>query len=586
MEKDIIELFMWGYQQHFQISIQVTAEGLFNEIDKRLNPRTFLLGVLIDDRDDRHPICLEPEECGYSVESFKEVSSLANELEKVDEEKNIFHTHPSAQENHDKRISNKAYIEAISKILKKEDLYGETKKFISYPYYVEGYLVFIVLEINKKSQNSYYTLTKERFQERYKISRSFIESTIDVYLKECSNALKDPNRGINAIERPISELLRESAKQFMYTVSNVGGNFEGLHGLYDACNTISSMRYEGAEGIGTLVIAEQNHPNIKMTLGLETPIRMRDYRAVRKFLELSDEDSIIVSDSAQIFGLGKLRGYYNPKDESLFTITFTSHYQWTLYHDRNPLMSVAFREPRIPREKIDRAKFYVDFKRVFEGITDDQLDNLWDITIEATLQKHGTMLIITDSANEESQRLGKQSLKIKPIKTEKDIIQQITSIDGGILIDRDAKCHAIGVILDGIATNKGDSSRGSRYNSAIRYYEFMGKKSSTAIVIISEDGMIDIIPNLRPQIKHSEVENAIQSLTDLSTKSSPSRKDFNQLMDFFQKVEFYLSEEECEKINGLRKTIELNDPDKEGLKIVFKDLKPSEEMNNSYYLNE
>ena len=53
MKRNVIKIFMWGYQQHFQISIQVTAEGLFNEIDKRLKPMTFLLGVLVDDRDDR-----------------------------------------------------------------------------------------------------------------------------------------------------------------------------------------------------------------------------------------------------------------------------------------------------------------------------------------------------------------------------------------------------------------------------------------------------------------------------------------------------------------------------------------------------
>ena len=58
-----------------------------NKIDYKLNPKIFFLGVLVDDRKDRHPICLEPEDCGYNVENFNDLKSLASELEKVDEEK-------------------------------------------------------------------------------------------------------------------------------------------------------------------------------------------------------------------------------------------------------------------------------------------------------------------------------------------------------------------------------------------------------------------------------------------------------------------------------------------------------------------
>jgi hypothetical protein len=249
-------------------------------------------------------------------------------------------------------------------------------------------------------------------------------------------------------------------------------------------------------------------------------------------------------------------------------------------------MTVSYREPKLPSDKIDRDKFYSDFRRIFSGIDSKQLDNLWDITLEATLQKHGAMLIITDSAKKESKRLGNQSFKIKPVKIEKGIIQQITSIDGGILIDRDSTCHAIGVILDGVATRKGDSSRGSRYNSAIRYYEYKGVKSPTVIVIISEDGMINLIPDLRSRIKRSLIIEAIQNLVELSLQKETSRKSYNHLMSFFQSVEFYLSKEECKRINDLRKTVEEKDTDSESVRIVYNDFKPNNEMNESYYFKE
>jgi DNA integrity scanning protein DisA with diadenylate cyclase activity len=580
---NVIDLFMWGYQRHIQISLQVGAELLFNQIDQRLKPTVCLLGILVDERRDRKLICLEPEDCGYSVKAFTEIKNLAQELEKVDEEIRILHSHPVAQENHQKRISNRAYVEAIQKILKREDLYGKTEKYVSYPTYIDGFLVFVILEIQKETLNKYYSLTKDKWNERYKISRSFIESAVDTFLKESANALKDPSNPM-AIERSAEELLRESGRQFMYSISSAGGNIEGLNGLYDACNTISSLKYEGAEGLGKMVIAKNYHSNIRLTLQLNEPIKIRDFRKVRKFLELSNDRSVIICDSALIYGLGELTGKYNPKDESLFIINFFNHYKWELLHDNNTMMVVEYRQPNIPKDKIDRDKFYSDLSRIFNDIDRSQLDNLWDISIQATKQRHGTILVISDNASEEANRLSKQSLTLKPIRLTTDMIQQITSIDGAVLIDRSSICYAIGVILDGLATEKGDSSRGARYNSAIRYYEQFVENHKTVIVIISEDGIINLIPNLNPQIEHALVTEAIEKLGNLSEEKIQKRKPYNQLMNFFESVEFYLTEDECNRINELRNKIELND-NLEGMKIQRRDFKPNSEMNASYYVD-
>jgi hypothetical protein len=72
-------------------------------------------------------------------------------------------------------------------------------------------------------------------------------------------------------------------------------------------------------------------------------------------------------------------------------------------------------------------------------------------------------------------------------------IQKLTSIDGSLLLLSNGECHAIGVILDGKATEQEDSSRGARYNSAIRYSQSIKGKINHLIVVISEDGMIDFI---------------------------------------------------------------------------------------------
>ena len=51
------------------------------------------------------------------------------------------------------------------------------------------------------------------------------------------------------------------------------------------------------------------------------------------------------------------------------------------------------------------------------------------------------------------------------------VLRLVTNIDGAVLIEPSGICHAIGAILDGLATEKGDSSRGSRYNGALRYVQ-------------------------------------------------------------------------------------------------------------------
>ena len=573
---------MWGYQQHFRVCLEVEVKNLFKKLDEQFDPKIFLIGLLVDNRPDRHSVCLEPEDCGFNVKYFEKINDLASELESVDEESRMIHTHPVAQANHEAALTNKARIDAIKKILRRYDIYSDTERFVSYPSYVEGYLVFVVLEIKKNVLNKYYSLSN-RTRDRFSINRSLIDSTIDVFLKESNIALKDPNKGFGAIERRPDELLKDSAIRFMYTISGVGKNFYGLHGLYDTCNMISSLKYEGAEGIGAMIIAAKDHPNIKLTLELEKPIKTSDYRKVRKFLELSTSDSFIISDSALIYGLGEVLGKYNPKDESLFVIDFVSHYKWEISHDKNKLMVVEYQQPKLPKDSIDKEKFYSDIKRIFLDIERRQINDLWELTIQATKQKHGTMLVISSIANEESKRLGEQCFSIKPEKLTSSMIQQVTTIDGAVLLDQNSTCYAIGVILDGLATAKGDSSRGARYNSAIRYFDNFSSKGRVLIVIISEDGMINLIPNLKNQIDHALIENKIQELRELNKLEKVKREKYYPIINWFEEFQFYLTQSECDEINMIRKELEGKESEPASLWIVRNDLKPNEEMNESYY---
>jgi DNA integrity scanning protein DisA with diadenylate cyclase activity len=69
-------------------------------------------------------------------------------------------------------------------------------------------------------------------------------------------------------------------------------------------------------------------------------------------------------------------------------------------------------------------------------------------------------------------------------------------VDGAILLSPEGIIHSFGVILDGQASKNGNSARGARYNSAIRYIDEMSRKVNCLALIVSEDGYVDLYSTL------------------------------------------------------------------------------------------
>ena len=70
------------------------------------------------------------------------------------------------------------------------------------------------------------------------------------------------------------------------------------------------------------------------------------------------------------------------------------------------------------------------------------------------------MLVISSNAKGEAERLGKQSFAVKPFMLIAEQLPSVSSIDGAVLLDKTGDCHALGIILDGHASEQGDSARG------------------------------------------------------------------------------------------------------------------------------
>ena len=291
------------------------------------------------------------------------------------------------------------------------------------------------------------------------------------------------------------------------------------------------------------------------------------------------------SDGNHIFGLARLKGTYDAKNEDLVTINFTGSHKWELVHDGHVMMIVEYTNPGLPSLKINKEIFDDLLKRTFLEISERDLKKLWSIVNIATEQKHGTLLIISNESEQESKRLEYQSIKIEPVSLGDDLIKTVTSIDGAILLDSSGICHSIGVILDGIATDKGTSARGARFNSAVRYVE--NKKKKCVAVIISEDGMVDLYPQLLPRIKKSEIIEHLEKLRNEVGLAKVNYDKYRPLMNWLWEHEFYLTQEQCSEINNLKKIFDSKlEMELSAIYIMYPDLAPNSEMDDSYFMED
>ncbi len=575
-------LFMWGYQKRFQISAKVAAEAIFGKLEHGLTPKVFLVGILHEDREGSHPVCLEPENCGYGVDAFSNILDLAAQNEQMDSEHLIAHSHLNAQEQYLNRNKIRALREALKYLIDNHSVSNEMVTYISWPVNVGGYHVFVVLQFQKQILDKKYSLQNDRFEGRYRMPTSLIEETANKYLSECARALymPEPGSGLGIIG-DYDDILRSAGDSLMLTPVYAGGNISGTGDLFGASNIISNLRYEGSEGEGKLVIARRSHPNIKEIISFASPIRIRNHRAVRKLLQLTSAELVLLCDSYEIFGLGSITGNYKHTNEDLFVIRFLGHSSWDITHAGHSMMRVDYGQPRLQVLNIDFNRFSDLVARLFGEMMKEDVRSLWELVEEAGNQDHGALIVIYPDAIHEVERLASQSTRISPLNLTPDLIRTVTSIDGAVLIDKSGVCHAIGVILDGQVSRKGEPSRGSRFNSALRYVESVS--TPCIAIVVSEDGSSDLLPDLKPRISKSTIVRKIAEFRTLLENESLDLVKYRKLLSWFSENVFYLVPEMCEEVNGIKHQLDELDVELMAVKIIVDDFLPNPEMNDSYF---
>jgi len=577
-----VKYFMWGYQPHFQMGAEIDARRLLAKLDLNLTPRLFLVGVLANPRPDRLPVCVVPDDCPYQPEVFEGVRQLADQYEASDPEREILRSHPVAEENAQSRMKLRSVRRAI---LEKIEAATDTQQVISFgswPVLVEDFLVVVVLQLSRSAFDAHYRLRKSSI-ESYHVEQSFLDATISEFLAACAECLSKPNPGAELrLVVDEAEVVRAAAKDLMAAPTLAGGNEHGLHGLYEACNAISTLKYEGKEGIGQLVLGRPDHPHVRRRLELLSPVPIREYNAVRKLLQIASGELCLLCDSAEVYGIGTVNESYDPAEEDLFVVRFVKNFIWELTHAGHPLMHVRFGVPMLRPTEFPEATFRRDLPRVFQDMTGDRVKNLCQVAKAVAEQKHGAMLVISSSAAEDASRLANQCTRMRPFNPDQDTLSRVTSIDGAVLVDLDGNCHAIGVILDGPASPKCTPSRGARYNSAVRYA--YGRRDCM-VLVKSDDGMVNVFPNLMPQIHRSDLAAHLAELRSLASAETADRKDYFRVMHWFDDHRFYLSADACAEVNNLGSKAEARLERQEWLRR-FSEFAPDPEMDESYFFKD
>ena len=290
-------------------------------------------------------------------------------------------------------------------------------------------------------------------------------------------------------------------------------------------------------------------------------------------LELTDETKALLTDGRAIYGLGECISA-----PDVAKITIEGHAKWSLSVDDTTLMKVAYEHATLPKPILDKALFRDVARRKVGAV---EVERIWDI-FQCTLgNDHGTTIVVSEDPVSEIERLCQETLVIKPEYLDHKDVARLGGIDGAIILGPDGRCYAFGVILDGLATSSGDRVRGARFNSSIRYQRTSA--IGTLVIVISDDGTVDLIPNLMPRVSRQEVEDAVRMFCKYSAIEGNDGEEWARRSRQVEGLGFYLNEEQCDRVNEAYETEMDSRLASGGLKLIRERLQPDPDMDDSYF---
>jgi hypothetical protein len=537
---------MWGYQEHFRLSVQYVAREVLKTLGTSVDVMALLVGTRRPDRENRNDVCVEPEDGQWPLALFGELLASVENVFSKHELQDVFYGDEPSNRDKPEWMRRDSVSIAVGRALKPFDVENNVISFVGQSRPVGDFYVTPVLQVPETLLQKFPPL-KEKPRRHDSIGNghlSLIHAALETVLNEAATALQlpDPGRSFSDGMRRPSEIVRIAAEAFMHTPGKAIAKHYVHSDMFNRLNVISSLLYEGARGVGRLILADPSSGSIEHLLRFRTPVKIQDPRWTRKVLQLAGSHAALIADHQHVYGLGRISRTHNPDDQNVFTVDFMDHYNWELRCGDVVLLRSLYGEPMLPSEIVEEDAFISTLARLFPASSEDERLHIWDLFNAAARQKIGSMIVVAEDAESEAARLASQGTSIESVQMSIDLLRQASSIDGSILLDPHGNCHAIGVILDGMANEQCTPSRGSRFNSAVRYVSTSAVRRLA--IVVSEDRTVDVFPTVRHRQSRKEIAKHVAAL------SAATHENYHSSLNWLEARRFYLSKAECAIINA------------------------------------
>jgi hypothetical protein len=470
----------------------------------------------------------------------------------------------------------------VERCLEPFDAENAIVSFCGWPRIVGEYYVVPILQVPKDAIERYPRLRDDKvYMGRWRGTKSFIDVCVMEVLANATSELESDEPGYRHFQdrRSPEELTRRAAASFTRTPLMATARDRMLEeafslDLFKSLNDVSSHMYEHEAGVGRMLLVNPDHANVQYALRFPSPISFRDTRWARKLLQMAVGPNSLIANGGGIYGLGEMHAY-DSSTEDAFWVDFVGHVQWNMRLGTKVIIQSRFGEPTLLIEAISEKRFKDNFQRVLHVTSDAQADAAWQMMQAMIKEPRGSMVVFAEDAPSEAKRLIRQGMSVVPAHLTEDLLASACRIDGSILCDVSGMCYAIGVILDGEASDKCTPARGSRFNSAVRYV--YGSQVPRLAVVKSDDGGIGVIPLLRPRISRRMFVDAIDALEQAGIEN------YYEPRLFLDDNRFYALPEDCLRINAALDRIEKIPIDVGVIRIFTERFVPNSDMNPSYY---
>lgn len=572
---------MWSYQRSYRISLQSLARDVIAKIGLEDDVYALLVGARAPDSNNRNPVCVEPEDGKWPISLFNGLLDSIESKYKSYHLPDMFFSDAASMNDKPEWMRRGSTMIAVTEALASYDEANDVISFCGVPKRIGDHYVTPVIQVPTAIFAKFPPLMPKpvgELQQTYG-HRSLIHAAIYSVLEEATEKLQGPEAGrfFDSGVRNAEEIVRIAAGKFLHT-PGLSIDLQYVHtDLFKILNLVSSLLYEGSKGSGDLVIVDPDNDAVEFSLRFATPIPLQEPRWVRKVLQMAATGTGIIADPLYIYGLGRLKECHDPTKQDAFVISFVDHYHWELRCGDQILIRSHYGIPKLPQEPVDKTAFLASYARIFpRSVLEDGL-HAWNLLKAQSRQEHGSMIAFADDAANEAERLSAQGTPIAPIILTEELLRSVSGIDGTILLDPNGYCHAIGVILDGDASEECMPSRGSRYNSGIRY---VGVKSKKRLAIVfSDDGTIDVIPPLRRLVSRTLLERHI------ATFEAATLDNFHDSRMWLDRHRFYLNITQCERINAVLSRLDSLPKEKGLLYLEADTFVVHPDMDESYLTN-